>query len=81
MEENKLERAKNLRTRLSQIQKRISKAANEKIELTRELEELEKSCFHQWSKVTLVKGTLDRYERECELCGRIERSKDVRVSF
>jgi hypothetical protein len=66
---------------LSQIQKRISKAADEKIKLTRELEELERGCFHQWSKVTLVKGTLDKYERECEFCGRKERSKDVKVSF
>jgi hypothetical protein len=78
---DKLDKANALRARLGRVQKTISKASDEKIKLVRELEQLEKSCFHQWSKVTLIKGTLDKYERQCEFCGRTEKSKDVTVKF
>lgn len=75
------DKAEELRKKLALVQKRISKAANEKIELTKALETIENSCSHQWSKPQLIKGSRDSYEKSCAFCGKTVKSKGVQINW
>ena len=76
-----LETANGLRKQLKLIQARISKAANEKIKITHELENIENKCAHDWNKAKLVKGTQDSYTKDCKICGIVKKSSGISIKF
>lgn len=76
-----LEKAEDLRKKLKTIQARISKAANEKIAATRELDAIEALCRHQWSKPQLQKGSDTIWSKDCAFCGKVLTTTKVEVKF
>jgi len=75
------ENADNLRKQLGNVEKRISKLANERMALMSQISKIEQGCMHNWSNTELIKGTKDQYQRTCHNCGMIQKSKAVQVKF
>jgi hypothetical protein len=75
-------RAVELRKKIALVQKRISKAIDEKNLMVKELDNIEKLCMHNWSHPRLAKGSRGHtYEKECAICGKVLQSRDVNIKF
>ena len=70
-----------LRKDLARVTRSLEKAAVERHNLQRAIEDIENRCMHNWSRNQLVKGTQDQFYRECSICGKTQKSKDVKVKF
>jgi len=70
-----------LRKNLARATRTLEKAALDRHQLQRAIEEIENRCVHNWSRNQLVKGTQDQFYRECSICGKTQKSKDVKVKF
>ncbi len=73
--------AEALRKKLGLIEKRLAATAQERITVARQIESIEAGCTHKWGSTYLLPKTRDNYARKCEVCGRVEKAKDVKVIF
>lgn len=72
---------KRLRKRSADLSKKIEKLTKERSKVEEEMNTLENACPHVWSEPRPMKSDPNRYEKECKNCGKVMRSKDVKIQF